>query len=118
MVDKAELKAMSRKELEKLLNEVKKALAAAKARDHREAKKAASKAAAEFGFSLGDIAEPTGPTPAKTKRKAKTPKKPSKPAFANPSDKSQTWTGKGRQPNWYRDQIAAGTTPDAMRISN
>ncbi|MEQ5829373.1 H-NS histone family protein [Sulfitobacter sp. NFXS29] len=118
MIDKTELKALSRKELEKLLNEVKKALASAKARDHREAKKAASKAAAEFGFSLGEIAEPVSPKPEKTKRKAKTAKNPSKPAFANPADKTQTWTGKGRQPNWYRDQIAAGTEPEAMRIAN
>ena len=111
MISKDELKAMSRKELEKLLNSVSKALASAKARDQREAKKAA----AEFGFSLGEISEADGTVQKKTKAK-KAPKKPSKPAFANPEDKTQTWTGKGRQPNWYRAQIAAGVEPDAMRI--
>ena len=118
MIDKNELKTMSRKELERLLNDVQKALASAIAKDHREAKKAASKAAAEFGFSLGEIAEPASPVPAKTKRKAKAAKKPSKPVFSNPSDKTQTWTGKGRQPNWYREQIAAGTAPETMRIAD
>ncbi len=115
MISKDELKAMSRKELEKLLNSVSKALASAKARDQREAKKAAAKAAAEFGFSLGEISEADGIVQKKTKAK-KAPRKPSKPAFANPEDKTQTWTGKGRQPNWYRAQIAAGVEPDAMRI--
>ena len=46
MIAKDELKTMSRKELEKLLNDVSKALASAKARDQREARKAAKKAAA------------------------------------------------------------------------
>ncbi|MFG6665436.1 H-NS family nucleoid-associated regulatory protein [Sulfitobacter sp. 916] len=115
MFSNDELKKMSRKELEKLLNNVSRALASAKARDQREAKKAAAKAAAEFGFSLGEISEADGTTQKKTKAK-KSPRKPSKPAFANPEDKTQTWTGKGRQPNWYRAQIAAGVEPDAMRI--
>ncbi|MFG6501447.1 MULTISPECIES: H-NS histone family protein [unclassified Sulfitobacter] len=117
MFDKSELKAMPRKELEKLLADVKKALASAKARDQREAKKAAAKAAAEFGFSLNDIAETAAPLP-KKKTKTKAAKKPSKPVFANPEDATQTWTGKGRQPNWYREQVATGTDPETMRIKN
>ncbi|WP_243268096.1 H-NS histone family protein [Sulfitobacter sp. DSM 110093] len=109
---------MSRKELEKHLADVNKALQAARARDHRDAKKAAAKAAAEFGFSLGDIADAEPQKPMKAKSKAKSARKPSKPAFANPEDTKQTWTGKGRQPNWFRAQVANGTEPDAMRITN
>jgi len=116
MFAKNELKAMSRKELEKLLNDVKKALTSAVARDQREAKRAATKAAAEFGFSLNEISETASPAPKKSKVKSKAAKKPSKPVFANPEDKNQTWTGKGRQPNWYRAQVEAGTAPDEMRI--
>jgi len=118
MYDKNELKTLSRKELEKLLADVKKALASARARDQRDAKKAATKAAAKFGFSLNDIAETAAPLPKKTKTKAKAVKKQSKPVFFNPEDKTQTWTGKGRQPIWYREQIATGTAPDDMRIKN
>jgi len=116
MFDRNELKTLSRKDLEKLLADVRKALSSAKARDQREAKKAASKAAAEFGFSLNDITESAAPAPKKRKAKAKAAKKQSKPVFFNPEDKTQTWTGKGRQPSWYREQVAAGTNPDAMRI--
>lgn len=118
MFDKSDLKTMSRKELEKLLADVKKALASAKARDQRAAKKAAARAAAEFGFSLNDIAETAAPLPKKKKNKAKAAKKPSKPVFSNPEDATQTWTGKGRQPNWYREQVATGTDPETMRIKN
>jgi len=113
MHTKNDLKAMSRKELERLLSDVKKALEAARARDQREARKAAKKAAAEFGFSLGEISETQPSAPAKKRAKVKNP---SKPMYANPDDKKQTWTGKGRQPNWFRSQVESGTALDAMRI--
>lgn len=113
MHTKNDLKAMSRKELERLLSDVKKALEAARARDQREARKAAKKAAAEFGFSLGEISETQPSAPAKKRAKVKNP---SKPMYANPDDKKQTWTGKGRQPNWFRSRVESGTAPDAMRI--
>lgn len=109
-----DLKSMSRKELEKLSLDVNKALESAKARDRREALKAAEKAAAEFGFSLGELNDE--PKQGKPRNAAKKPAKPSKPKYANPDDKAQTWTGKGRQPNWYREQIAKGTAPEAMEI--
>lgn len=116
MIEKSVLKSMSRKELEKHLGDVKKALQAARARDHRDAKKAAAKAAAEFGFSLGEISDTETAKPKKAKAKAT--RKPSKPVYANPENTTQTWTGKGRQPNWFRAQVANGTPPDAMRIAN
>lgn len=111
-----DLKKMSRKELEKLLLDVKKALQTAQARDRREARKAAEKAAAEFGFSLNELSE-TGKAESKPKKtKKKTPGPKSSPKFANPADSSQTWTGKGRQPNWYREELAKGTSPEQMAI--
>jgi len=114
MID--ELKSMSRKELEKLLIKVEKALTAARARDQRDARKAAQKAAAEFGFSLGDISEDAKPIAKKPKAKTKLAKKSAKPKYANPTDKTQTWTGKGRQPNWYRAEVETGTAPEDMAI--
>ena len=113
---KVDLKSMNRKELEKLLADVKKALLSAQARDRRVARKAAEKAAAEFGFSLGELTEGDATTgkAKKSKKKTSGPKAP--PKFANPANKAQTWTGKGRQPNWYRAEIAKGTAPEAMAI--
>mgnify|MGYP000844786416 FL=1 len=113
-----DLKSMTRKELEKLLADVKKALQAAQARERRAARKAAEKAAAEYGFSLNDLSDeaPAAKKPRKAKKAAGAPKPKSKPQFANPEDKSQTWTGKGRQPNWFRAQVENGADPETMRI--
>ncbi|MFT6673900.1 MAG: DNA-binding protein H-NS [Sulfitobacter sp.] len=115
---KIDLKNLNSKELEKLLGDVKKALNNARARDRSLATKAAQKAAAEFGFSLTELsADLKAPAKAR-KTKAKGPVKKSKPQFANPADPTQTWTGKGRQPNWFRAQTDKGTSPDAMRIAD
>ena len=110
-----ELKTMSRKELEKLLADLKKALQSAQARDRRDARKAAERAAAEYGFSLNELDDDK---PAKT-QKAKGPKKPvkkSKPKYADPSDASKTWTGKGRQPNWFRAAVEKGIDLSTLEI--
>ena len=111
-----DLKSMTRKQLEKHLKDVKKALTNIQARERREAKKAAEKAAAEFGYTLSELTDagPAKPKPRKKQTKAAGPK--SKPKFANPDDKSQTWTGKGRQPNWYRAAIENGAKPESMSV--
>ena len=81
------------------------------ANDKKAALVAAEKAAAAHGFSLADI---TGDA---ALRQAKAgPKKVSAPKYKNPADATQTWTGKGRQPDWFKTAIAAGTTPDEMEI--
>lgn len=36
--------------------------------------------------------------------------------FANPADGSQTWTGRGRKPQWVLDWLAAGKSLDDLRI--
>lgn len=113
-----DLKSMNRKELEKMLSDVKKALTDAQARERREAKKAAERAAAEFGFSLTELTEGQNP-PAKRRKQRGSggkPKTKSQPKYANPSDTSQTWTGKGRQPNWYRENVEKGIPPEQMKI--
>ena len=110
-----ELKTMSRKELEKLLADVKKALQSAQARDRRDARKAAERAAAEFGFSLNELSDENP----KKETKPKGPKKPvkkSKPKYADPADASNTWTGKGRQPNWFRAAVEKGIDPTTLEI--
>lgn len=112
---KKDLKAMSRKELEKLLSEVKQALVNAQARDQREARKAAEKAAAEFGFTLGELSDGQKPRRGRPKGKT-TPVKKGAPKYRNPDDPSQTWTGKGRRPTWYLQKVDAGIKPETMAI--
>lgn len=40
----------------------------------------------------------------------------SAPKYANPADKSQTWTGRGRQPNWVKEALKKGKKLDDMAI--
>jgi len=113
-----DLTGMTRKELEKLKSDVEKALEKAAARDLRAAKRAAEKAAAEFGFSLGDIANGGAPAekPKRKYTKRKTAKQAGVAKYRNPEDANQTWTGKGRQPNWFRAALSKGTDPAKMEI--
>ena len=109
---KIDLKSMTRKELEKLHADVERELGRAIERDKKAAIAAAKKAAREHGFDLSDIANDPKPPKARKKRA----KKPSAPKYANPADKSQKWTGKGRQPKWFKDAIAAGKQPAELAI--
>lgn len=111
-----DLKAMSLKELDKLLKDVKVALDTAKARHKRDAKRAAKKAAAEFGFSLDELTEEEKPARKTPKAKAKKKTVKAAPKYADPSDASRTWTGKGRQPNWFRAAVENGAEPESMLI--
>lgn len=107
---KIDLKGMSRKELEKLQKDVAKALTRISDKELKAVRDEAAKLAAKHGYTLADI---TGGSTASVKKatKAKAPAK-----YANPADKSLTWTGKGRQPVWYKEAIASGTAPATMEI--
>ena len=103
------LDKMSRKELEKLRADVDKAIVASHKKEKKEALAAAQKAAAEFGFSLDELTtKRAGRGPAKgTKAEAK---------YMDPQNPTNTWTGKGRQPNWFKTALANGKSPDDLLI--
>ena len=103
-----DLNSMSRKELQKLRRDVDKAIATLADRERKAALEAAEKAAAEHGFTLADLAG--------LGKKGKTAKTNSPAKFRNPANPSQTWTGKGRQPDWYKAGLAAGKTADDFAI--
>lgn len=105
------LKTMNRKELEKLGRDVEKALEKLRKGDLKKVRQEMEKLAAAHGVSVEDVlggkAAPKKIAKAKTKSVAK---------FANPADASQTWTGKGRQPTWFKDAIASGKSAESMAI--
>ncbi|MFZ5964009.1 H-NS family nucleoid-associated regulatory protein [Thalassococcus sp. BH17M4-6] len=100
-----DLENLSKEELKQLKTDVDKALKTIDARRKAEAKKAAEHAAKEYGFSLDELLGASS---------GKGPK--SAPKYANPADPSQTWTGRGRKPNWVIDALAAGKSLDDMKI--
>ena len=108
-----DLKNMSRKALEKLGSDVEKALDKLRKKDLKKVRQEMEKLAAAHGVSVEDVMG--GNATRKTSPK-KSPKTKSVPKYANPADKSQTWTGKGRQPEWFKSAITAGKSPEAMAI--
>ena len=39
-----------------------------------------------------------------------------KPKYRNPADRTQTWTGRGRQPAWVQDALRKGKTLEQLAI--
>ena len=105
-----DLTQMSRGELEKLQVDVAKALTLASQREKQNALKAAEDAVAAYGFSLAEV---TGDAGRRSRGGAKSL---SAPKYRNPENTAQTWTGRGRQPAWFKAALANGQTPDAMEF--
>ncbi len=99
-----DLDTMSKDELVSLKMGVDKALESFAKRQKEAALAAAQRAAAEHGFSLDEILG------------KKSAGKTSVPKYRNPDDATQTWSGRGRQPAWYKAAVNAGTDPSALEI--
>lgn len=110
----ADLSKMTRKQLETLISNANRALKKIETKEKREAKKAAEKAAAKFGFKLNELVATKTPQP--EKRTKPKPKSPAVAKYADPADKTKTWTGKGRQPAWYKQAVEAGVDPKSMEV--
>jgi DNA-binding protein H-NS len=100
-----DLESMSLDDLKKLSRDVERAIASFEDRKRREARKAMEKVAREFGLSVEEVVAPQ-----------KAPSRASKSAakYRNPANPSETWSGRGRQPGWYKDAIGKGKSPDTM----
>lgn len=110
-----DLKSMSRSELKKLSNAIDRRLKALDRADKAKARKAAELAARKYGFTLGDL---VGETPSKSKvAKPARKRKTVAPKYRNPENPSETWSGRGRQPLWFKSLISQGKTPSELEIN-
>ena len=117
---KAELKQMTRKQLEKLRADVDAALKALDAKDKKSALKAAQAAAKAHGFSLDELtlaekAEKPAPRARRAKSNADGRAKVA-PKYRNPNNPDQTWSGRGRAPGWMAAHLEAGGQKDDLAI--
>lgn len=96
------LDEMSLTELKKLRKDVDKAITGYEHRRRREAIAAAEAAAKDKGFSLADL---TGDL--KKTRRSATGKQQVK--YRHPENPELTWSGRGRQPAWFREATESGT---------
>ena len=101
-----DLNELSLKELRDLQSQVAKAIAGFAERRKREALAELEEKAKEMGFTLAEL------TGASVGRK----RSPSVARYANPADKSDTWSGRGRKPRWFTAAIASGKSPDDLAI--
>ncbi|MFN7002889.1 MAG: H-NS family nucleoid-associated regulatory protein [Roseinatronobacter sp.] len=103
MVDLAE---MSLEDLKKLQKDVAKAIETYEERTLKEVRAKMDAIARDHGYTLEKVLAHT-PTVSR---------KPVAPKYANPADKSQTWTGRGRKPKWVADALAGGKTLEDLAI--
>ncbi|ATG37841.1 putative regulatory protein, H-NS histone family (plasmid) [Phaeobacter piscinae] len=65
------------------------------------------KVSSKFGVALDDVISLHNGKGKKTKSPAK---------YINPEDPTQTWTGRGRKPEWVHAALAAGQSLDDLMI--
>ena len=102
------LSNLSLEELKKLQKDVARAIVSFEERRRKEALAAAEAAAREAGFSLNDLFG----------SRSKPAKAPSIAKYQHPENPTVVWTGKGRQPAWFKEAIAAGKSADDLLITN
>lgn len=100
-----DLNTMSLDELKKLRKDVETAIRSFEDRKKKAALAELEAKAAEMGFTLNDLTGSAG-----RGRKVNPPK------YRNPEDATQTWSGRGRQPEWFKELVSGGTEPDTLLI--
>lgn len=101
-----DLNSLSLKELKDLQSQVAKAISGYEDRRKREAVAELEEKARAMGFSLAEL------TGVLATRK----RSPSMAKYANPANKENTWSGRGRKPRWFSEALAKGKKPEDMSI--
>ena len=99
------LEKMSYADLMKLQGRVEAAIAEKRVEDAAATKEQLRAMAEKAGFSLNDLFGKRAPKKGNGLAK-----------YRNPKDTSQTWTGRGRKPNWLVDAVKKGAKLDSFAI--
>ena len=97
-----ELKALKHRIENELRNSRTRAIAAAT----QELQAAVQKIARKHGLTVSEVLG--------RKKKPRTSPVPAK--YRNPDDPSQTWSGRGRQPTWFRGAMDEGKSAESLEI--
>lgn len=105
-MNNAQINQLSLKELVALDEKIQKALVTARARARYEVKQRIAEMASQHGFSIDELFDGR----AAGKNRGGVAK------YANPADRSQTWTGRGRKPNWVVAGLKKGASLEDFAI--
>jgi DNA-binding protein H-NS len=94
------LDKMSLKDLVDLEQRLKKAIAGARERDRSEARQRAQEVAESYGFSVTELFGKMKGARGKSNGAAA--------KYENPDNRSETWAGRGRKPNWLVAKLSKG----------
>lgn len=100
------LDGLSLKDLRALQARLTKAIVSFKDRQRRAALAEVEELARAKGFTLSELTGLSAP-----RKRA-----PAVAKYANPANKSDTWSGRGRKPRWFVSGLKAGKSPDDMAI--
>ena len=101
----AELEKMDLAGLKALQKKVANAIEGYEARQKKEALEAIAETAKKHGFSLDDLIG--------GRKKIKVPA-PAK--YRHPENPGLTWSGRGRQPAWFKELVEAGKNPEDFAV--
>ena len=93
-----DLEEMSLQDLKSLQSRVAKAISGYVDRKKKQALSELEETARKHGYSLSELTGATG-----VRKRA-----PVAPKYANPDDRSQTWSGRGLQPIWLKTALTSG----------
>ena len=99
------LDKMSKEELQDLQKKVAAALKNYDERQRKEAHVKLEAMAQEMGYSLSDFT---------STKKGKTAGAP--PKYVDPNDPTKTWSGRGRQPQWFKEALESGKSAEDLAI--
>lgn len=103
--DRVDLSDLDRDELLQLQKDVDAALRSFEKRKRDQALSEMQKVAEKHGLALKDVMQ------GGTKRSVQVPK------YKHPENPALTWSGRGRQPDWFKEAIEAGHRRDDLLIA-
>lgn len=101
-----DLDSLSLKDLKDLAKKVEARISDFEDRKKAEALAAVEAKAKSLGFTLSSL---VGAPVAKKRKSAKA-------KYANPANRSETWTGRGRKPRWFVAALESGKSIDDLAI--
>jgi DNA-binding protein H-NS len=98
-------------ELEQLISDARARIDTVKKQQFSELRKTLEAQAKSAGFDIYELFGGSGRAP-----RGGGEKRPVAPKYRNPANHLQTWTGRGKQPHWVRDALAAGKSLTDLAI--